>query len=209
MAFTIVKPCGGSVHRNLYVLVILKCCVSLEVLSISHLQGFEKTKNIIIEHSMLNNVYETLGVSPARMIFGRDLTLPIDLAMGRPVREEKHCVTDYAYELEQRLLDIHEYARKHLKIASDSMKRQYDVKANQINYSIGDAVWYFKPGRRKGFNPKTQIHWKGPYVVTQRLNEVLYHIQAGLKTKSEIVYHDAIRPYLCDDRPTWFIKDTN
>lgn len=100
-----------------------------------------------------SSVHETLGVSPARMIFGRDLTLPIDLAMGRPVREEKHCVTDYAYELEQRLLDIHEYARKHLKIASDSMKRQYDVKTNHINYNIGDAVWYFKPSRRKGFNP--------------------------------------------------------
>ena len=156
-----------------------------------------------------SSVHETLGVSPARMIFGRDLTLPIDLAIGRPVREEKHCVTDYAYELEQRLLDIHEYARKHLKIASDSMKRQYDVKTNHINYNIGNVVWYFKPSRRKGFNPKIQIHWKGPYVVTQRLNEVLYRIQAGPKTKSDIVHHDAIRPYLCDDRPTWFIKDTN
>ena len=156
-----------------------------------------------------SSVHETLGVSPARMIFGRDLTLPIDLAMGRPVREEKHCVTDYAYELEQRLLDIHEYARKHLKIASDSMKRQYDVKTNHINYNIGDAVWYFKPSRRKGFNPKIQIHWKGPYVVTQPLNEVLYRIQAGPKTKSDIEHHNAIRPYLCDDRPTWFIKDTN
>lgn len=152
-----------------------------------------------------SSIHETLGVSPARMVFGRDLTLPVDLAMGRPVREEKHCVTEYAYELEQKLLDIHEYARKHLKTASDSMKRQYDVKTNHIKYSQGDAVWYFKPIRRKGFNPKIQINWKGPYVITERINDVLYRIQAGPKNKSDIVHHDAIRPYLCDDKPTWFV----
>ena len=34
-----------------------------------------------------SSVHETLGVSPAMMMFGRDLTLPIDMAVGRPVRE--------------------------------------------------------------------------------------------------------------------------
>ena len=156
-----------------------------------------------------SSVHETTGVSPARMVFGRDLTLPVDLALGRPVREEKYCNTDYAYELKQRLLAIHEYARKHLKIASDSMKRQYDVKAKRIKYTAGDAVWYFKPKRRKGFNPKIQIHWKGPYIITEQLNDVLYRIQAGPKNKSEIVHHDSIRLYLCEDKPTWFAPKIN
>ena len=33
-------------------------------------------------------VHETLGVSPAMMMLGRDLTLPIDLAVDPPVRDE-------------------------------------------------------------------------------------------------------------------------
>ena len=47
-------------------------------------------------------VHETLGVSPAKMFFCRDLNLPIDLALGRPVRDETLCSTDHAYQLEQK-----------------------------------------------------------------------------------------------------------
>ena len=47
------------------------------------------------------------------------------------------------------MLDIHEFARKHLKIASDNMKRRYDIKVNFTKYNVGDAVWYFKPSRKK------------------------------------------------------------
>ena len=69
-----------------------------------------------------SSIHETLGVSPAMMMFGRDLTLPIDLALSRPVKDERVCATEHAYQLEQRLIEIHEFARKHLSIASDSMK---------------------------------------------------------------------------------------
>ena len=86
-----------------------------------------------------SSVHETLGVSPAKMVFGGDLNLPIDLALGRPVRDETLCSTDHAYQLEQRLLDIYEHARKHFKIASASMKRQYDIK-NHKEYEVGYAV---------------------------------------------------------------------
>ena len=61
-----------------------------------------------------SSVHETLGVSPAMMMFGRDLTLPTDMAVGRPVRNDRISVTDHAYELEQKLLEIHKFARRHL-----------------------------------------------------------------------------------------------
>ena len=44
------------------------------------------------------------------MMFGRDLTLPIDLALGRSVKDERVCATEHAYQLEQRLIEIHEFA---------------------------------------------------------------------------------------------------
>ena len=101
-----------------------------------------------------SSVHETLGVSPAMMTFGRDLTLPINLVLGRPVKEQTICATDHAYQLEQKLLETHEFARKHLSIASNSMKRRYDLKTNYKEYKEGDPVWCFKPRRRVGYNPK-------------------------------------------------------
>ena len=154
-----------------------------------------------------SSIHETLGVSPAMMMFGRDLTLPIDLALGRPVKDERVCATDHTYQLEQRLIEIHEFARKHLSIASDSMKRKYDLKTNHNVYKAGDPVWCFKPKRRVGFNPKLQAHWKGPMVVIERLNTVLYKLKSSPRAKPEIVHHDHMYPYLCDDKPTWFVDD--
>lgn len=59
-----------------------------------------------------SSVHETSGVSP-------DM---IDMALGSLVREERLSATDHAYQLEQRLLDVHEFARKHRTLVSDSMK---------------------------------------------------------------------------------------
>ena len=152
-----------------------------------------------------SSVHKTLGVSPAMMTFGRDLTLPIDSALGRPVKEQTICATDHAYQLEQKLLEIHEFARKLLSIASDSMKRRYDLKTNYKAYKVGDPVWCFKPRRRVGYNLKLQADWKGPMVIIERLNNVLYRIKSGPKAKPDIAHPDHIHLYLCDDKPTWFV----
>ncbi|MEW8544975.1 MAG: reverse transcriptase domain-containing protein [Candidatus Thiodiazotropha sp.] len=153
-----------------------------------------------------SSIHESTGVSPAMMMFGRELTLPVDMTLGRPIREDSLCATDYAYQLERKLLDIHDFARKHLSISSESMKRRYDVKMNKVPYKVGDAVWYFFPKRKKGFNPKLQRPWKGPMIVIECLNEVLYKIQSSPKSKPMVVHHDKLKPYLGEDKPEWFVN---
>ena len=155
-----------------------------------------------------SSIHEATGVSPAMMMFGRELTLPVDMTLGRPIREDRLCATEHAYQLEQKLLDIHEFARKHLNISSESMKRRYDVKLHKLHYDVGDAVWYYNPKRKVGFNPKLQRPWKGPMVVVDRLNEVLFRIQSGPKAKPMVVHHDKLKPYLGEDKPDWFVNKT-
>ena len=46
----------------------------------------------------------------------------MDMTLGRPIRDERLCATEHAYQLEQKLLDVHDFARKHLNISSESMK---------------------------------------------------------------------------------------
>ena len=53
-----------------------------------------------------SSIHESTGVSPALMMFGRDLTLPVDMTLGRPIRDKRQC----DYQLEQRLLKIHDFA---------------------------------------------------------------------------------------------------
>ena len=155
-----------------------------------------------------SSVHESTGISPAMMMFGRELTLPVDMTLGRPIRDDRLCATEHAYQLEKRLLEIHDFARKHLNISSESMKRRYDVKLHKIPYKVGDAVWFYYPKRRLGFNPKLQMPWKGPYIVVERLNDVLFKIQSGPKAKPQVVHHDKLKPYLGEDKPVWFMNKT-
>lgn len=151
-----------------------------------------------------SSVHESTGMSPSMMMFGRELNLPIDMTLGRPVRENKVCVTDHAYQLELKLIEIHDFARKNMNLSSDCMKRKYDIKTHTIPYKVGDAVWYYNPKRKVGFNPKLQRPWKGPMIVTECLNDILFRIKSGPRANPFVVHHDKLRPYLGEDKPTWF-----
>jgi hypothetical protein len=108
-------------------------------------------------------------LTPAKLIFGRELWLPCDLLFGVPPGKELP-TTDYATDLVDHLHDIHSYARRHLKLASDRMKTRYDKLANSAGYHEGDRVWLYRPARTKGKSPKLQSSWDGPYKVQNSQN---------------------------------------
>jgi hypothetical protein len=94
-----------------------------------------------------------------------------------------------------RIHGIHEYARKHLKLASDRMKTRYDKLANSAGYKEGDRVWLYRPNRTKGKSPMLQPTWEGPYQVIIRINDVVYRIQKTPRTRMMDVHLDRLAPY--------------
>ena len=113
--------------------------------------------------------------------------LPIDLVLGKPLGENfsSGLKTVYAYELSQKLEKIHEFARDKLKLSSDMMKRKYDVGAKLQNFTERSVVWLHNPNRTKGLSPKLQSNWEGPYVVLNKLNDVIYRIQKDLNANQK------------------------
>ena len=75
--------------------------------------------------------------------------------------------------------NVHEYARTRTRIASDRMKRRYDVGSTRETFKCGDAVWLCNPQRKKGLSPKLSDDWEGPYLVTKQINELLYELEFG------------------------------
>jgi hypothetical protein len=82
------------------------------------------------------SIRDTTGLTPARLVFGRELRLPYDLLFGAPPDKERP-TTDHAADLVDHLHDIHNYARQHLKLASDRMETRYDKLANTAGYQEG------------------------------------------------------------------------
>ena len=50
-------------------------------------------------------------------------------------------------------------------------------------FGSGDLAWLHNPQRKKSISPKLRRPSKGPYVVVERLNDVVYSIQRGPRKK--------------------------
>jgi hypothetical protein len=99
-------------------------------------------------------------------MFGREVNLPVDLLYGRPPDSQKiETVEDYVDQLRTRMENVHEFARMRIRVASDRMKRRYDIGSTREIFQCGDAaVWLYNPQRKIGLSPKLSTDWEGPYL---------------------------------------------
>ena len=142
--------------------------------------------------------HESTKVSPNKMMFGREINLPIDLLLGKPEKEIVNNATEFAYDLEDKLEKIHEFARENLNLSSERIKRYYDKNVNTNSYEKGEKVWYYKPQRKSGLNPKLQRPWIGPVKIVDKINDVLYRIRLVPNGAPKVVHHNKLKPYLGD-----------
>ncbi|KAJ8911788.1 hypothetical protein NQ315_008841 [Exocentrus adspersus] len=75
-----------------------------------------------------SGVHESTGKTPASVVFGAELRLPIDLISDRPKKEVS--VNNYISHLQDRLKLTHAEVRQKMRIESDRMKTRYDLRAN-------------------------------------------------------------------------------
>ncbi len=118
----------------------------------------------------------------------RDLRMPVDLLFGRPPDEEMEPSTSYTECLQNSLERTHHFAREHLRLTSEKMKLRYDATADHAKFDKGDAVWLFNPKRTKGVSPNLSRNWHGPFVVTKRINDLVYRIQLSLRAKPKVYF---------------------
>ena len=95
-------------------------------------------------------------------MLGRELRLPVDLLLGRPVQEETDLATPYAEILQQ---TMHDFARSNVKLSSDRAKMYYDTKSSDNTYKAGDPIWLYDPKKKKGVSSKLSRNWEGSYTV--------------------------------------------
>ena len=158
-----------------------------------------------------SSIHESTGVSPCSMMLGREITLPVDLVLGVPEEQNVECsnATQYAYELTEHIKFVHDFARNRLKLTGQTMQKHYNHRTNHKLYEPGTPVWFHNPKTNKGLSRKLQRQWCGPFIVTDKLNDVIYRIQETPKSTPKVVHHDKIKLYTGDNAPTWFSTSRN
>ena len=69
-----------------------------------------------------SSIHDTTKCSPAKLMLGRELRLPVDLLLGRPSQEKPDLDTPYVDRLQSTLERVQEFARSILKLSSDLTK---------------------------------------------------------------------------------------
>ncbi|XP_072172024.1 uncharacterized protein [Diadema setosum] len=145
---------------------------------------------------------ESTGESPNMLMLGREVHLPIDLTTeATRVDEESdpEMKSDYAYEMRKKMRTAHQRARVNLAKA----ERTYDKTAEKDGLQVGKFVWYFNPAKTKALSPKLQRRWKGPYLVTHKLSDVVYRLQMKPNGKMVVVHSDRLKPYQGEPLESW------
>ena len=97
----------------------------------------------------------------------------------------------------------HDYARKQLGKNANRQKKYYDIKTSERTFERGDFVWLFCPRKKVGISHKLQRFSTGPYLIVEKVGDVLYRIQASKGSKSKVVHFDRLKAYHGNEIIDW------
>ena len=147
--------------------------------------------------------HEATGFTPNLLVYGRELSAPIDLVLGRPEGPQYHSVDDFVEQKLSIIETAHQMARESLHAASSRSKRCYDAHVKERQFQSNTWVWYYSPRKFVGRSPKWQRNFSGPFLIIRQLGPVLFVIQRSKRSKELVVHADKLKPYLGETIPSW------
>ncbi len=169
-------------------------------------QDFEYEWDIltpVVTMAYNSSVQESIAETPNKMVYGRELCLPLALLDPECEIAERMKVNssaEYTMRLQEQIESVHHLVRERLQSAALKQEKSYNNRLHYRVYSPGDLVLYYYPV--KGKQPKENwFKWQGPYVIVERISETVYRIQETPRSASKVVNHDALKPANMRDPP--------
>ncbi|KAJ8351941.1 hypothetical protein SKAU_G00234170 [Synaphobranchus kaupii] len=168
----------------------------LAILASQHQRDWDRHLPLVL-WAYRSAVQESSQLTPAALMFGRELRTPVDLVFGAPPEPEEPSRTreEYYHRLRNRLLVAHDFACKAQASAGFKQKRWYDTRCRGRAFAAGEQVWVYCPERKKGLSPKLRASWRGPGEVVEWLSEVVYRIRVPGRGRLVVLHQDRLAPY--------------
>ncbi|KAI4890648.1 hypothetical protein NFI96_026380, partial [Prochilodus magdalenae] len=139
--------------------------------------------------------HESAGVSPAKMLYGRELSMPLDL-LKKPFTDEK--------TPENTVQRIHDHARASRKSSHVRQKHHYDKIHRSVVYEPGDLVHLKSHSRSDAvanLTAKLAPVFSGPYKVVKKLSDVNYRLSGVDGTDMGVVHVVNLQPFRVRSTP--------
>ena len=137
------------------------------------------------------------GCTPNMLALGRELTMPVDVMYGSPTDKRPWIRPDgsinfHVYVEWQRSMMVKSFdaARKSLRKAASRQERGYNVHLKKRHFEPGEWVYkWYKPIA----DQKLGRGWRGPFVITRHINDVVYEIQYHPNSRKQVVHVDHLK----------------
>ena len=110
-----------------------------------------------------NTPHESTGEKPSFLLYGMDLRSPAEAELLAPEPHPPVSAEDYREQLIQTLLSSRHLAEETMRKPQKRYKFQFDKKARQRHYRVGDWVMVKFPQKKQGKLRKLSHPWHGPY----------------------------------------------
>jgi hypothetical protein len=114
--------------------------------------------------------------SPFELIYGREVSLPVDLVANRQVDPDVLDQFDPTV-VRQRLVLARKVAVENIVKAQLKQTKQYNKKSVHIQCETGNKIWFLNTSRPKGVKGKLSPRWIGPFIVIGHESNVNYRIR--------------------------------
>lgn len=142
---------------------------------------------------------ESLQFSPFELLYARTVRGPMqilkELWTNEEQGEELRATFQYVVDLRNQIEDTCRMARENLAKASARQAKYFNRKAKDRQLKVGDKVLVLLPDKTN----KLQMLWKGPYVVTDKVNNCDYRVEVGGR---ERLYHINVLKQYVERLPT-------
>jgi transposase InsO family protein len=127
-----------------------------------------------VSFALRSSVNESTKFTPAYLSTGRELRTPFDNLLGivSPSSEVQ--------QLGERMALIYDLARDNIVHSQELSMKIYNKNAKFKDFKVGDLVMYrthFLSNASQGFTKKLAPRWEGPYVITEKVSNVVYDLR--------------------------------
>ena len=151
-------------------------------------------------------VQESTKSTPNLLMYGRELTLPVDIMFPMHCQiEDNMCPIQYVEWLKTSMQQAFEYANTSMKKTAQRQLRSYNKQTCWRTFKPGDWAWIFYPPDDR---PKFGVGWSGPYLVTDRLGSVNYKVQKTSTSNKITVHIDNMKTYTHTTPNSWLTSAT-
>jgi hypothetical protein len=119
-----------------------------------------------------SSVHESTGYSPFRIVYGKEMSLPINVQTRSefnesrgPTGERHNNIPTFVKNLQEKLIEIHSLMRDNLSKSVERQKKHYDCRMKIHQYEVGDFVMRNQKKTVSRVKSKIVRHWTGQWII--------------------------------------------